>query len=559
MEKMSLIETITEGGQTWAHRIRMLRQVIKLAMMFSFIIGLIVFVCLLLDKPLFLYQSTWYYLKANTLGIISGEITVNADFWEDIAKERYFSEYPLLPSHKVEAFTQPYAKYLYEHILRDISRTSPIACISFIALLCFFFIRGLRGKRKQHISGRKISSAFYVALKLKLTGKASRFQIGSIPLVKGTETQHILVSGGTGSGKTNCFNHLLPQIRNAGQRALIVDTTGGFVERYYRPGKDILLNPFDPKGVSWHPWVECLDLFDYDALAESFIPQSYTQSENYWRIASRSLFSALLQKLSNTQETSELNRWILFESLAKLCSFVQGTKAGAYLDMSSERTAGSIRTVATTFLQCLEHVQNTTTPFSIRRWVQEENSDSWLFLSCKPSQRAVLNPLLACWFSVAARSLLQMKPDLNRRLWFVIDELPSLNRLNELESFLAESRKYGGCGLFAFQSPAQIENIYGQSTAKTIIGNCMTKIIFAEQDPQIAEMLSRSIGEREIKEYQEGLSYGAHETRDGVSLSLQVKKQPLVSASDIQSLDKNQAYIKLPGNVSISKLKLNII
>jgi type IV secretory pathway TraG/TraD family ATPase VirD4 len=86
----------------------------------------------------------------------------------------------------------------------------------------------------------------------------------------------------------------------------------------------------------------------------------------------------------------------------------------------------------------------------------------------------------------------------------------------------------------------------------------MTKIIFAEQDPQIAEMLSRSIGEREIKEYQEGLSYGAHETRDGVSLSLQIKKQPLVSASDIQSLEKNQAYIKLPGNIPVAKIKLSI-
>jgi type IV secretory pathway TraG/TraD family ATPase VirD4 len=265
-----------------------------------------------------------------------------------------------------------------------------------------------------------------------------------------------------------------------------------------------------------------------------------------------------LQKLSDTKKTSELSKWILYETLCKLCSFVQGSKAGAYLDMNSERTAGSIRTVATSFLECFEHIQDTQNPFSIRQWIHDEKKEGWLFLSCKPYQRAVLNPLLTCWFSVAARSLLQMKPDLNRRLWFIIDELPTLNRLSELESFLAESRKYGGCGLFAFQSPAQIETIYGNTVAKTIIGNCMTKIIFAEQDPQISDMLSKSFGEREIKEYQEGLSYGAHETRDGVNLSLQSKKQPLVSASDIQALERNQAYIKLPGNIPISKIKLSI-
>ncbi len=555
---MSFFQTLTEGGQTWAHRIRMLRQVFKLAGTFSLVIGVLIFVCLLLDKPLFLYQSSWYYLKANVFWLVSDRVTVDPDFWEAIANERYSSKEPTIPSHKVVSLTQPYAGLLYDYVIRDLRRTTPIAGFFFFGLIGFFFWRGLRGKQKKHISGRKIATAWYVRIKLKMTRQASPFQIGSIPLVKGTETQHILVSGGTGSGKTNCFNHLLPQIREAGQRAIIVDTTGGFVERYYREGIDVLLNPFDIRSQPWHPWAECVDRFDYDALAESFIPQNHSQSENYWRIASRSLFTSLLQKLSYTQKTSELGRWVLFEPLHKLCAFAQGTKAGAYLDMSSERTAGSIRTVATTFLECLEHIQDTENPFSIRQWVQNEKNKGWLFLACKPSQRAVLNPLLACWFSVAARSLLQMKPNLNRRLWFVIDELPSLNRLNDLESFLAESRKYGGCGLFAFQSPAQIETIYGQTVAKTLIGNCMTKVVFAEQDPQISEMLSRSFGEREIKEYQEGLSYGAHETRDGVNLSLQLKKLPLVSASEIQALERNQAYVKLPGNVPISRIQLSI-
>jgi hypothetical protein len=283
---MSFFETLTEGGQTWAHRFRMLRQVFKLTSTISFVIGLLIFTCLLLDKPLFLYQSAWYYLKATTLGVIFDHILVNSDFWEKIANERYASIYPSILSNKVEYFTEPYANIFYDYIVRDIQRTIPITGFFFVGLIAFFFIRGIRGKRKQHISGRKIASAFYVKIKLKITGNASKIRIGTLPLVKGTETQHILVSGGTGSGKTNCFNHILPQIRNCLQRAIIVDTTGSFVERYYREGKDILLNPFDSKGVSWHPWIECIDKFDYEALAENFIPQSHNQSDNYWRIAS---------------------------------------------------------------------------------------------------------------------------------------------------------------------------------------------------------------------------------------------------------------------------------
>ena len=394
--------------------------------------------------------------------------------------------------------------------------------------------------------------------RLILTRKASDLKIGSIPLIKGTETQHILVTGGTGSGKTNCFHHVLPQIRQKRQKAVIIDTTGAYINRYYTPSRDVLLNPMDPKGSPWHPWIECENRFDYDGLAESIIPQTYNDHENYWRTAARSLLSAVLQKLHNSQRTSELAHWLLFEPLDKLAEFVQDTKAAAHIDVNSEKTAASIRSVAAAFLGCLEYLPDTSTPFSIKKWVQNSPQESWLFLYANPSQRAAFNPLLSCWFSIAIRSLIQMTPDLHRRLWFVVDELPTLQKLKDLDSLVTESRKYGGCGLLALQSPAQLEEIYGRASAQTIMGNCATRLIFAEHDPEIAERISRSLGETEIKEYQEGISYGAHQVRDGVSLSLQSKKIPTVSPTEIQSLENNYAYIRLPGNVPISKIYLKL-
>ena len=133
----------------------------------------------------------------------------------------------------------------------------------------------------------------------------------------------------------------------------------------------------------------------------------------------------------------------------------------------------------------------------------------------------------------------------------MIDELPTLQKLKELELFVTESRKYGGCGLFALQSPAQLEKIYGRSSAHTIIGNCSTRVIFAEHDPEISKAISLSLGEAEVKEYQEGISYGAHEVRDGVNLSLQTRNLPIVSPTDIQSLESNHAYVRLPGKVLV--------
>ena len=75
---------------------------------------------------------------------------------------------------------------------------------------------------------------------------------------------------------------------------------------------------------------------------------------------------------------------------------------------------------------------------------------------------------------------------------------------------------------------------------------------------KVSEKISRAFGQREIQEYQEGISYGAHETRDSVSLSMQKKFLPLVSVTEIQSLNRNQAFVKLPEDIPITKIQLKI-
>ena len=316
------------------------------------------------------------------------------------------------------------------------------------------------------------------------------------------------------------------------------------------------MNPFDQRSPSWHPWCECKDEYDYKSLAESFISTTPNPEEGFWRKSAQTVFSELLKLTATEKSVSHLVKLLFHVPLPKLYSALHGTKAAAFLDISSEKTAGSIRTVAASFLECLEILQDTEEPFSIRDWVQNGKEGSWLFLTSMPSQRAALLPLLSTWFSIAMQSLLQTQPNSENRIWFVADELPSLNRLKDLEVCLTQSRKYGGCALLALQSPAQLELLYGRETASVIIGNCATRIAFAEHDPEIAARISKTFGNKEVKEHQEGISYGAHEMRDGVNLSFQNKTSPVVSATDIQSLDNHEAFVRLPGNIPITKIKL---
>jgi type IV secretory pathway TraG/TraD family ATPase VirD4 len=112
--------------------------------------------------------------------------------------------------------------------------------------------------------------------------------------------------------------------------------------------------------------------------------------------------------------------------------------------------------------------------------------------------------------------------------------------------------------VISLQSPAQLENIYGREVSKIIIGNTATKIIFRERDPEIAERISKAFGEREVIEIQEGISYGAHEARDGVNLSMQNKIRPVVSVSQILELPVNTAYVKLADKTAVAQVKFLI-
>ncbi len=143
-----------------------------------------------------------------------------------------------------------------------------------------------------------------------------------------------------------------------------------------------------------------------------------------------------------------------------------------------------------------------------------------------------------------------------RRFWFIVDELPSLQKLPSLEIGLAESRKYGGCFLAGVQSIPQISTTYGHTRSQAILDLFNTKIFFRNTDPNTTGWISKVLGEAEITEHIENLSYGAHSMREGVSLTQQTHTKPLVLPSEIGGLRDCEAYLKLPSNLPVTKIQM---
>jgi type IV conjugative transfer system coupling protein TraD len=554
----SLLGTLTEGGQTWAHRIRMFRQVLKIAFVVSFVVGFSWFTYKLSDVNQDYFSAAWYYQKAWISDLFyQDSISINDKFWGQASGEYYNQSNLQIDSKKIIKVFEPHYNLLLEWIKDFLIESGRITSRFFLGMIAFFLVRGLLFKKRVHISGGKRSVRSLLALRLKLINKASHIEVGQLPLLKGSETQHILISGGSGSGKTNSLNEILDQIRAQKQKTIIVDLTGNFVSRYYREDKDIILNPYDKRGKGWSPWRECEENYHFESLVESFIPSSNREDESFWRVGAQTVFCEALLALKDSPKLSTLSNYILNSSLHELYEFLKETPASAFLDPASDRTASSIRAVTSSYLKVLKLVEDVEDPFSIRDWMKKDKEDSWLFISSKVEERDILKPILSAWIGVAIKSLIAMEPDIDRRIWFVIDELPALQKIVGLETFVSEARKFGGCGIFSMQSPSQLESIYGQKSADTIQGNCSTRIAFFERNPVIAEKISRSFGKIETEETQSGLSYGANEIRDGVNLSKQKKFRPLVSVEELMSLKPNNAYVKLQGNWPVTKIKVS--
>jgi type IV conjugative transfer system coupling protein TraD len=517
-----MFKNLTLGGQTTAHGVRMLRQVLKIGVIIAFLtfMGYIIYQMYTIDH--------WYYRSIPNL--------FKAIFrWDTNAVEE----------------NDELVIALFNYAGKQIIPALKWAGGAFLGYCIFAFFKGSFTKRKKKIKSK--SSVKKVRIKNPFH---KGFYLGKASLPKGSENKHILISGGTGSGKTNAFFHLLNQVRDKKQKAVVMDSTGVFTKRYFKKDRDFILNPFDSRGKSWHPWIECAESFDYEAMAKSFIPILKSEHDSYWKEAAASVFCALLEKKKDKQDLDTLLNVLLKNSLADLSEALEETEGRAHIDPKSDKAAASIRSVLATQIKCLKYIKKTEKVFSIKKWMKDPKQDSFLFLSCKTEEREALKPLISAWYSTAIRALMRLEPSEKRRIWFVNDELPSMDKITGLETCLAEGRKYGACSLIAVQSPSQIEELYGRCGAKTIAANCNTKIVFKEAEPVNAKQLSLLFGEEEIQETHEGLSYGAHQMRDGVNQSKVHRNRPVISATDIQNLKPHHCFLRKEGKIEKIKLKL---
>jgi hypothetical protein len=131
-------------------------------------------------------------------------------------------------------------------------------------------------------------------------------------------------------------------------------------------------------------------------------------------------------------------------------------------------------------------------------------------------------------------------------VWFVLDELASLNKLPQLHTAVTENRKYGNPVVVGFQGRSQLEKRYGQD-AEAMLSQPATKLFFKTTEPRAAKWISDAIGEVEVERLKESRSMKLLGSRK--SYAMEIATKPLVMASEISGLEPLHGFIKQENRV----------
>jgi hypothetical protein len=357
------------------------------------------------------------------------------------------------------------------------------------------------------------------------------------------EAQHMQIIGDTGAGKSALMFQLLRQVSSRGDSAIVYDPAREYVKRFYDPDRgDILLNPLDRRCPYWGPAEELRSRSEAKALAVSLFQPPQDKKGEFFIESPQKIF-AFLMAYGPTPD--QLVQWM--SNPEEIDRRVQGTEHAHLIDPHAhQQRAGvlaSLGLVADS-LRLLPKRSEANGAWTATEWA--EKRQGWIFLTSLPAEREALRPLQSLWIDWLVLRLLNEPTAAQKRVWFVIDELASLQKLPQLHTAITEARKSNNPVVLGFQGKAQLEYLYGH-LAEVMLSQPATSVWLTTKEPNAGEWVSKFIGKVEIERLRETHFDG---TRAGRNFALDRQVEQLVLESEIAGLADLHAYMKYQNYVT---------
>ena len=462
-------------------------------------------------------------------------------------------------------------------LLHDLFVALVLGCAIYpvMVILCirFFTQKGAAHSQNKYISGTRLADspkALIHSVKKSERGVSDVRLLTTLPIPARSEFQGFFFHGSTGSGKTQAMMRLLDEIRRLGEPAIVYDKECTIKPYFFNEKTDVELNPVSATCANWDLWSECDNPMEFGSLASYLIPKAVQGSDPFWVDSARTILTSMAWKIRDRKDKNAIRllQLLLTTTLDEMRNILKGTESENLVSKEIEKTAISIKSVLATYtkaLRFLEGLDKSGVPkFSIKNWIQlvtESNNskNGWLFITSRSKYHKEIKPLISLWLGLTMQGIQSLKPNSNKRIWLVMDELASLHRLEMLSDTLADIRKFGGCVAVGIQSISQLEFLYGNHEAHAITDLLNTSLYFRSPKSRVAKWVSEDLGEQVLDEVRESQSYAPNAIRDGNTIVTQQVVRKTVDAGTIMTMEDLECFVRVIGDHPIARVKSEYI
>lgn len=369
---------------------------------------------------------------------------------------------------------------------------------------------------------------------------------------------HLLAIGSIGSGKTNILYFIVKEVINHisnGDILIFFDSKGDFLKRFYRPGDYVIGNPAQYSQYSLSYWNIYEELKATKENREDSIREIATSlfrkridsaKDPTFASGARDIFSAILEAQFRDENFNQ-NNYALKKKIRSLD--IKGIKElfGRHADMKwlnmYMHNEGSATTQS--YLSPLGSVINDVFTahfgekgdFSIKKAINKRGGKS-IFLEYDIVNSNLIDVVYTVILDLACKEALANEND-NRFVYFILDEFPLIPKLNYIDNLLNFGRSRGVRVIAGIQNVNQINGVYGNAMAASILSGFSTYLIFHLFDEESRKLVSERHGKnRKLIRlpYADATQSGNQEYEQGNA----------IEDWDITALNKGECIVSLP-------------
>ncbi|KSV73641.1 conjugal transfer protein TraG [Sinorhizobium sp. Sb3] len=399
-------------------------------------------------------------------------------------------------------------------------------------------------------------------------------------ILRTTDDRHHLIIGPTRSGKG--AGYVIPNALMHEGSMIVTDLKGEVFKatagyRRHHGSQVFLFAPGSETTNRYNP----LDFVrsergnrttDIQNIASILVPEN-TQSENsVWQATAQQVLAGVISYITESpfykdrrnlgEVNSFFNSGVDLQALMKYIKEKEPYLSKFTVESFNSYLALSERAAASALLD----IQKAMRPFKNERIVAATNVTDMdlramkrrpisIYLAPNITDITLLRPLLTL-FVQQVMDILTLEHDPNSLpVYFLLDEFRQLKRMDEIMTKLPYVAGYNIKLAFIIQDLKNLDEIYGETSRHSLLGNCGYQLVLGANDQATAEYASRALGKRTIR-YQS-------ESRTIELLGLprrtkveQIRERDLMMPQEVRQMPENKMILLIEGQRPIFGEKL---